>query len=86
MRWNGAQVAVLEEGGHYTRRDFNMQEGWAYPTLYQEHGNRATEDLSITILQGRSVSGGTTVNWTSSFRTRSFRGRFGRPSRCLPWP
>jgi choline dehydrogenase-like flavoprotein len=65
----GARVAVLEEGGHYTRRDFNMQEGWAYPALYQEHGNRATEDLSIMILQGRSVGGGTTVNWTSSFRT-----------------
>src|SRR5207244_9407315 len=65
----GAKVAVLEEGGHYTRRDFNMQEAWAYPALYQEHGNRATDDLSILILQGRSVGGGTTVNWTSSFRT-----------------
>lgn len=65
----GAKVALLEEGGHYTRRDFNMQEGWAYPALYQEHGNRATEDLSILVLQGRSVGGGTTVNWTSSFRT-----------------
>jgi len=65
----GARVAVLEEGGHYTRRDFNLQESWAYPALYQEHGNRATDDLSIMILQGRSVGGGTTVNWTSSFRT-----------------
>jgi choline dehydrogenase-like flavoprotein len=65
----GAKVAVLEEGGHYTRRDFNMQEAWAYPALYQEHGNRVTEDLAIMILQGRSVGGGTTVNWTSSFRT-----------------
>jgi choline dehydrogenase-like flavoprotein len=65
----GAKVAVLEEGGHYTRRDFNMQEAWAYPALYQEHGNRATDDLAILILQGRNVGGGTTVNWTSSFRT-----------------
>ena len=65
----GAKVAVLEEGGHYTRADFNMQEAWAYPALYQEHGNRATEDLAIMILQGRSVGGGTTNNWTSSFRT-----------------
>jgi choline dehydrogenase-like flavoprotein len=65
----GAKVAVLEEGGHYTRRDFNMQESWAYPALYQEHGNRATDDLAILILQGRSVGGGTTINWTSSFRT-----------------
>ena len=46
-----------------------MQESWAYPTLYQDHGNRATDDLSILILQGRSVGGGTTVNWTASFRT-----------------
>ena len=46
-----------------------MQEAWAYPALYQEHGNRATDDLSIMILQGRTVGGGTTVNWTSSFRT-----------------
>ena len=65
----GAKVAVVEEGGHYTRADFNMQEAWAYPALYQEHGNRATEDLAIMILQGRNVGGGTTVNWTSSFRT-----------------
>jgi hypothetical protein len=64
-----APGAVLEEGGHHTRREFNMEESWAYPTLYQEHGNRATEDLSIMILQGRAVGGGTTVNWTSSFRT-----------------
>jgi choline dehydrogenase-like flavoprotein len=65
----GARVVILEEGGHHTRREFNMQESWAFPTLYQEHGNRATEDLSIIILQGRSVGGGTTINWTSSFRT-----------------
>ncbi len=66
---SGAKVAVLEEGGHYTKHDFNLQESWAYPALYQDHGNRATDDLAIMILQGRSVGGGTTVNWTSSFRT-----------------
>src|SRR5204863_1136318 len=65
----GHHVMVVEEGGHHTRRDFNMQEAWAYDALYQEHGNRATDDLAINILQGRTVGGGTTVNWTSSFRT-----------------
>jgi choline dehydrogenase-like flavoprotein len=65
----GAKVIVVEEGGHYTKSDFNMQEAWAYPALYQEHGNRTTDDLAIMILQGRNVGGGTTVNWTSSFRT-----------------
>jgi choline dehydrogenase-like flavoprotein len=66
---SGARVIMVEEGAHYTRADFNMQESWAYPALYQEQGNRATDDLSIMILQGRAVGGGTTVNWTSSFRT-----------------
>ncbi|MEA2699048.1 MAG: hypothetical protein QOI66_3319, partial [Myxococcales bacterium] len=27
----GAQVVLVEEGGHYTRKDFNLQESWAYP-------------------------------------------------------
>ena len=65
----GARVVVLEEGGYHTRSDFRMQEEWSYPHLYQDHGNRATDDLSITVLQGRSVGGGTTVNWTTSLRT-----------------
>ncbi len=65
----GKRVVLLEEGGYHTRREFDMTEARAFPNLYQELGNRATDDLSITILQGRSVGGGTTVNWCSSFRT-----------------
>ena len=37
--------------------------------LYQEGAARATSDGAIAVLQGRSVGGSTTVNWTSSFRT-----------------
>jgi choline dehydrogenase-like flavoprotein len=65
----GKSVIQLEEGGYHTRREFDLTEATAYPNLYQELGNRTTDDLSITILQGRSVGGGTTVNWCSSFRT-----------------
>ncbi len=65
----GLDVIVLEEGGYYTREDFDAQEAWSYPTLYQERGARGTADLAITILQGRNVGGGTTVNWTTCFRT-----------------
>ncbi|HUJ24693.1 MAG TPA: GMC family oxidoreductase [Myxococcales bacterium] len=65
----GAKVVILEEGGLHTRAEFDMQEATAYPRLYQERGNRATADLSIAILQGRAVGGGTVVNWTTSFRT-----------------
>ena len=65
----GARVVLLEEGGHHTSRDFDMQEATAFPMLYQEQGNRATADLSIMVLQGRAVGGSTVVNWTTSFRT-----------------
>src|SRR5262249_35663884 len=65
----GLSVVMLEEGGYHTRREFDLTEARAFPNLYQELGNRTTDDLSISILQGRSVGGGTTVNWCSSFRT-----------------
>jgi choline dehydrogenase-like flavoprotein len=78
----GKRVVLLEEGGYRTRRDFDMHEARAMPALYQELGNRATDDLAISIFQGRSVGGGTTVNWCSSFRTperilATWRDRFG---------
>jgi choline dehydrogenase-like flavoprotein len=65
----GLDVVMLEEGGYHTRREFDLTEEHAFPNLYQELGNRTTDDQSITLLQGRSVGGGTTVNWCSSFRT-----------------
>lgn len=65
----GLHVVMIEEGPHRTSADFHMREAQAYPDLYQESAGRKTKDKSITILQGRSVGGSTTVNWTSSFRT-----------------
>lgn len=65
----GLDVVMLEAGGYHTRRDFDLDEARAYPMLYQDRGGRATADLAITVLQGRSVGGSTTVNWTTCFRT-----------------
>ncbi|MFY2560608.1 GMC family oxidoreductase N-terminal domain-containing protein [Corallococcus terminator] len=65
----GLDVVMLEEGGYHTRRDFDLNEAKAYSTFYQEAGNRATDDLSIGIFQGRTVGGGTAVNWCACFRT-----------------
>jgi choline dehydrogenase-like flavoprotein len=66
----GLYVVMIEEGSAYTARDFRrLDEAWSLPHLYQERGTRATADLAITVLQGRSVGGGTTVNWTTCFRT-----------------
>ncbi len=65
----GKSVVMLEEGGYFTRREFDLTEATAFANLYQDLGNRTTDDLSISLLQGRSVGGGTTVNWCTSFRT-----------------
>ena len=65
----GLEVVLIEEGPLATSSDFHMLESEAYPQLYQESASRKTKDKAINILQGRCVGGGTTVNWTSSFRT-----------------
>lgn len=78
----GLSVVVLEAGGNNRKDRFTMQEHEVYPLLYQEAMRRATADLSIGILQGRTLGGGTVVNWTTSFRTpehvlEHWRDRYG---------
>ncbi len=65
----GLDVIMLEAGSHYTREQFKGNQAWAFDNMYQERGGRATEDLAITLLQGRSVGGSTTINWTTCYRT-----------------
>ncbi|MFT4623077.1 MAG: choline dehydrogenase-like flavoprotein [Myxococcota bacterium] len=66
----GLDVVILEAGGHHTRADWAaLREDLSYPMLYQERGSRATADLAISVLQGRTLGGGTVVNWTTCFRT-----------------
>ncbi|MBU6485338.1 MAG: GMC family oxidoreductase [Betaproteobacteria bacterium] len=65
----GLTVLMIEEGPLKSSSDFHMLEREAYRDLYQESAARKTADKAINILQGRCVGGGTTVNWTSSFRT-----------------
>lgn len=65
----GLSVIIVEEGPLKSSSDFKQREPEAYASLYQEAAGRKTKDKGITILQGRSVGGTTTVNWTSSFRT-----------------
>ena len=64
----GLRVLLIEEGPLRSSTDFRMREADAYRELYQESAARKTADKAVTILQGRCVGGGTTVNWTSSFR------------------
>ncbi len=90
----GLRVAMIEEGALRTSRDFHMLEREAYPQLYQDSAGRRTKDKGITILQGRTVGGSTTVNWTASFRTPPATLAFWRehyglsdytPETLAPW-
>ena len=42
-------------------------EGEAWRDRYLDRGTTATEDLSVTILAGATLGGGTAVNWTTTF-------------------
>ena len=90
----GLNVIIVEEGALKTSKDFKMREADAYPALYQESAARKTRDKAINILQGRTVGGSTTVNWTSSFRTPTatldyWHKHFGlaayTPEALAPW-
>ena len=65
----GLDVVMLEAGPAVSASDFTLHERDAYPDLYQDRGGRSTSDLAITIMQGRTVGGSTTVNWTTCYRT-----------------
>lgn len=78
----GLRVVMLEQGAYRTPADFTLREVPALARLYQDGGMRPTKDGAIGVVQGRTVGGSTTVNWTSSFRTpeptlRYWRERLG---------
>jgi len=68
----GREVVILEEGSYLTAHDFVEDEGTLFPRLFADAGLRATDDLSITLLQGGAAGGGTTVNWMLMLRTPEF--------------
>jgi choline dehydrogenase-like flavoprotein len=65
----GLNVIIVEMGSLKSSTDFTMEEKTAYPNLYQESAARRTKDKAISVFQGRTVGGSTTVNWTTSIRT-----------------
>ncbi len=64
----GMDVLVLEEGGWWQGEDFTEVESEMVERLYADAGARATDDLSISILQGRCAGGSSTVNWLVMLR------------------
>ena len=65
----GRTVVVLEAGEFVSSDGFSEVEGDMARRLYAEHGLRASDDLAVSMLQGATVGGGTTVNWMIMLRT-----------------
>ena len=64
----GKSVIVLEKGGYNNEANFTLQEAQAMPELYLKRGTLTSKDLSIIVLAGSTLGGGTTINWTTSLR------------------
>jgi hypothetical protein len=59
----GYRVVVLEEGGHFTREDFDFRAGQAFTRLYRDASQSVTLGLpTIVVPQGKTVGGTTTIN------------------------
>ena len=66
---NGQNVVVVESGGVWSGSEFDQHELTGMQRLFREAGLAGTRDLSMSLLAGSAIGGGTTVNWQSCFRT-----------------
>jgi choline dehydrogenase-like flavoprotein len=80
----GRSVVLLEQGHHWTARDFTQREDEMMPRLFEESGMRQTSDGAITVLQGRNVGGSTVHNLCYCFRTPDPILRVWREEHGLP--
>ncbi|HEY0614070.1 MAG TPA: GMC family oxidoreductase [Candidatus Elarobacter sp.] len=64
----GLRVVVLEAGPPFEPVAARQREAESFAELYLEAGLCSTEDLSVSLLAGACVGGGTAVNWSTSLR------------------
>jgi long-chain-alcohol oxidase len=64
LAWAGLDVVVLEAGNAGQPPTLEAE---AWRDRYLDRGTTATADLSVTILAGSTLGGGTTVNWATTF-------------------
>jgi len=80
---SGMKVIVLEAASAWQSVEFDQREEPGTRELYLDRGTTATRDLSLSLLAGASIGGGTTVNWQTSLRTPdSVRAQWAASSGC----
>ncbi|KAG5099261.1 hypothetical protein JHK82_044313 [Glycine max] len=65
----GYKVLVLEKGSYSARNNLSLLEGPSMDQMYLSNGLVATNDMSVLILAGSTVGGGSAINWSASIRT-----------------
>lgn len=65
----GYKVLVLEKGGYSARSNLSLLEGPTLDQMYQSGGMLATDDMSVFVLSGSTVGGGSAINWSASIKT-----------------
>lgn len=65
----GLKVIVLEMGRHFPDAQLGKSELWAYHNLYWRGGFSPSDDGNVSLVAGKTVGGGTTVNWMNCVRT-----------------
>jgi choline dehydrogenase-like flavoprotein len=83
----GRRVVILETGGWNTEADFDAREERGWERLYLRRGALTTADVGMLVLAGRTLGGGTTVNWSTCFRPPAallaeWAARAGEPALC----
>ncbi len=68
----GFQVAVLEKGDYVPEQRMSSKESEMIQRVYDRKGAFTSVDGGVSILAGSCVGGGTTVNWSASFRTPDY--------------
>ena len=61
----GRDVLVIEAGPYVAEPDMPTDELDAFDRLYLDHGMTSSADLSVAILAGSALGGGTLVNWAT---------------------
>ena len=65
----GLRVVVLEAAPPLQSGDFDQRELLGMQNLFLNEGKLATRDLSMIVVAGSALGGGTAVNWQTSLRT-----------------
>jgi choline dehydrogenase-like flavoprotein len=65
----GHDVIVVEKGDYRAEADFSGNELKSTEAMFEKYGALTTADTAMMVLAGATLGGGTTVNWSASFRT-----------------